>query len=557
MERFYNKVVRTVRRLPYGERAIAETRKRLPAPAKRLLRRTRHRILMRSPRSLLSRVVTPGVQNRLLGDPHVVQRLLETERAAEILNHRPPSAEHGIDWVSQVALNDPAGVVGALEMLAAKYPHVDAAVDRLAAGRPAVLSEEQVVDVFLSLAEFEQRQYWTNPRVKEAFLDYLCRDSNLAETRLQLVDRLDHLNLIEARSRVRVLNGDGESDEPVTHAIESFVGSVDPPVAADILLSLDMSEMSNLWAIESFRTSFVENLLGDEDLFRLRSLLRYDRFEDPEVRQSLFDALAGGQRYQIMTSVDETLVLPSADLGFSKAFWADRSGELSHLERFLAARPRTKPARTCFVDIGANIATHTIRALGSGSFTSAVLVEPDPRLLPILKANIALNKLDKCVTIAECAAGEKQGEVSLWCSEVNWGDNRLTGSPADGWYEVKVPVKPLDEILRVAGVKSSDVGALWIDVQGHESEVLEGARELIEAGCDLVVEFWPTVLAKEGRLESTIESLLSISERWLNLDDGEFVGRARLEEMQEIGIETGEAYFADLALVHGITELNL
>ena len=191
MERIYNKVARMVRRLPYGDRAIAAVRKYLPAPIKRLLRRTRHRMLMRSPQSILSRLVTPGVQNRLLSDPLVVQRLLETDRAAEILSHGPPSPEHGVDWLAQVALNDPAAVVGRLAQLAESYGHVDAAIDRLVAGRPAVLTEEQVVDVFLSLPEFERHAYWANPRIRAEFVDYLLHDDDAGSTRALILDRLN------------------------------------------------------------------------------------------------------------------------------------------------------------------------------------------------------------------------------------------------------------------------------------------------------------------------------------------------------------------------------
>jgi FkbM family methyltransferase len=508
-------------------------------------------MLMRSPRSILSRAVTPGVQNKLLGDPGVVERLLETQRAAELLNHAPPSKEHSVDWVTQVALNDPAGVVGALEALAVTYPHVGAAVDRLTESRPPALAEEQVVDVFLSLAEFQRREYWTNPRVRNAFLDYLCRDRNVNETRAELTDRLD---LLEASARVRVVIGEGNSAAPISHATNQLDASIDPPVAADILLSLDTEQMSSLWTIESFRTSFIENLLGEQDLFRLRTLLRSDRFEKPVVRQALFDALAGAQPYQVMTTDDEIIVLPSADLGFAKAYWADRRGELAHLDRFLAARRSARPnAGTCFVDVGANVATHSIRALRSGDFSAAVLVEPDPRLLPILKANIALNQLDDRVTIVESAAGDSEGQVSLWCSEINWGDNRLSGSSREGWYEVKVPVRTIDHILESAGVEPGEVGALWIDVQAHEAEVLAGAAEALKAGCDVVVEFWPSVLSRDGRFEATLQTLMSLSERWLDLRTGNIVGRGRLEEMQTIGIEKGDGYNADLALVRGIT----
>jgi FkbM family methyltransferase len=467
LQKTYNDLAGAVRRLPYGDQAIGAAKKHLPAPAKRLLSRTRHRMVMRSPTSMLSRAITPGVENRLLGDPAVVERLLNTERAAEIMDHRPAPSGKNVDWVAQVALNDPAGVVETLISLAAVHPHVDAALDRLTAGRAPLLTEEQVVDVFLSLDEFDRNKYWANGRIRSAFID---------------------------------------------------------------------------------------TLLDEHDLLGLRMLLQSKRFDAPGVRQALFDELAHSQKYQLSVNVDETVVIPSDDLGFGKAYWAGREQELAHLDRFLALRQAGNPSSDkYFVDVGANIATHTIRALTSGGFSSAVAVEPDPRLLPLLKANIALNQLDKRVTVAENAAGDRQGEATLWCSETNWGDNRLTGKAGDGWYEIKVPVQTVDQILDTAGVGSSDVGVLWVDVQGHESEVLDGAGGIIGNGCDIVVEFWPAVLSSEGRLSDTVDKLLAISERWIDLETGDPVDRARLQEIQEIGIAVGESYYVDLALIHSMT----
>ncbi len=481
MHKTYNEVAARVRNLPYGDRAIAATKEHLPAPVKRLLRRTRHRMVMRSPTSMLSRALTPGVQNRLLGDAVVVERLLNTERAAEIMDHRPASSGKNVDWVAQVALNDPAGVVDTLARLADAHPHVDAALERLTADRAPQLAQEQVVDVFLAMPEFERRQYWSNQRVRDAFL-------------------------------------------------------------AD--------EISELWEDASFRAAIIDGLSAEKDLRSLRTMLQSKRLDAPGVRQSLFDELAHSRRYQLLESGDETIVIPSADLGFGKAYWANRSAELSHLDRLLTMRADGDAASNkVFVDVGANIATHTIRALASGSFSSAIAVEPDPRLHPLLRANIALNLLDGRVKVADCAAGNQQGEASLWCSEVNWGDNRLSGAAGDGWYEIKVPVLTVDQIVEAAGVGPHEVGVLWIDAQGHESEVLDGAGRTIEGGCDVVVEFWPAVLSDEGRFDETVGKLLSISGHWTDLETGELVDGARLHEIQKMGLEAGESYYVDLALI--------
>ena len=75
---------------------------------------------------------------------------------------------------------------------------------------------------------------------------------------------------------------------------------------------------------------------------------------------------------------------------------------------------------------------------------------------------------------------------------------------------------------------------------------------IIENGCDIVVEFWPSVLASDGRLEDTVNKLLSISDRWLDLESGDLVDRTRFQEIGEKGIEIGDSYSHDLALVQSM-----
>jgi FkbM family methyltransferase len=500
--------------------------------------------------------MTPGIQNRLLADPAVVSRLLESDRAAEIIGHAPVSPERNIDWVAQVALNDPAGVVGVLSQLAQRYPVVDAALDRLVAGRPPALTEEQVVDVFLSLAEFERRQFWTNPRIRDAFLDFLCQDRNVAEFRAQIGKKLD---MVEVTSHLRVSVGEVGPVKPITHPVDYAELPLAEPVAADILVSLDADQLDQLWNLGSFRSSFVENLLAEEDLFQLRTLLRSKRFVDPTARQAIFDAAAGAQPLQISTVSGETVILPSADLGFSKAFWSDRAAQLLHLERYLALRKDAGRGLTdVFVDVGANIGTHTIRALRSGQFEKAVVIEPDQRLLPILRANLVINGLESRVTVVECAAGATETEVSFWRSGINWGDNRLISSEPEShevgeWTEVVVPVRTVDAIIRDVGLEATEVGVLWIDVQGQEVNVLAGASEAIHGGCDVVAEFWPSVLDDNGLSSATLDALTAITPTWTNLKDGQQVSRSQLEAIYQEGVRCGEHYDTDLAYIARLT----
>ena len=47
----------------------------------------------------------------------------------------------------------------------------------------------------------------------------------------------------------------------------------------------------------------------------------------------------------------------------------------------------------------------------------------------------------------------------------------------------------LAAIVAAGNIPLDDLGLAWIDVQGHELEVLKGARSLLQAGVPLVIEY--------------------------------------------------------------------
>lgn len=540
LETIYRRTASGVRRVPFGDRLISGTRKRLPPPVKRTLRRTQTRILMRSPRPMLSVALTPSVRNRLLADADTVQALLDSPRGREIVDHSPAPRDHGIDWVKQVVLNDPAEVVAAFEDLAVAHHHVDAALQRMASKRTGVLSSEQIIDVFLALPDEAKRAYWKDRRIRKTILDDLCSDSSLATTRAELGERIDAMS---SPGVVRIDRGDAQSPEIGSGGAEPRFG-VEVPAAADLLVEVDRLDYEQLWAIAAFRRAFIDRLTAD-DLAELKGLLSDARLSNPETRAALFDALADSRPLQIASADGEIIVLPSADIGFAKAFWADHRSELANLDRLSELKGETR--RGLFVDVGANLATHSIHALTSCGFDEALLIEPDPRLLPLLKANIALNSLDNRVRVVECAAAAEPGVMELSSSMDNWGDNRLGKITGDEWTISTVRVKTLDQILLDQGIDADHVGVLWIDAQGHEEDVLRGAPSLLSGGCDVVAEFWPAVLDSEGRLASTIDTLVGVSNTWLELSSGRTLDRDGLEEISREGIAEGESYYVDLA----------
>lgn len=150
-----------------------------------------------------------------------------------------------------------------------------------------------------------------------------------------------------------------------------------------------------------------------------------------------------------------------------------------------------------FLDIGANIGTATVSALTRQAFSNAVAIEPEPENLAMLRANIALNALHDRVRVVAAAVGAEDGAVELVVNRENPGDHRVvTGSSnAGSAHSVTVPLRSLDSMVAADEIVPSDIGLLWIDVQGLEAEVLRGASTLIDVGVPAVVEYSPEHMA--------------------------------------------------------------
>ena len=77
------------------------------------------------------------------------------------------------------------------------------------------------------------------------------------------------------------------------------------------------------------------------------------------------------------------------------------------------------------------------------------------------------------------------------------------GSAGGAWHEdrrptVRVPVRPLDDVLAEHPDDARDVRLIWLDIQGHEAQFFAGARATIGRGVPVVSEFWPYGILRSG-----------------------------------------------------------
>ncbi|AYM13053.1 FkbM family methyltransferase [Agrobacterium tumefaciens] len=160
--------------------------------------------------------------------------------------------------------------------------------------------------------------------------------------------------------------------------------------------------------------------------------------------------------------------------------------------------------RNVFVDVGANIGTHSIFAVNSG-FKKAICVEADRNNYRLLRANQILHDVDAICINHLVAASDAEGEIEIQISPFNFGDHRVghkneaqSVHGEEAWEIQVIHTKPLDDIIRSSGVDFGDLGLVWIDTQGHEGQVLSGAHGILQADAPIVTEFWPYGLERSG-----------------------------------------------------------
>ena len=195
--------------------------------------------------------------------------------------------------------------------------------------------------------------------------------------------------------------------------------------------------------------------------------------------------------------------------------------------RAILGELRERSPDTCtwrvFLDVGANSSTTSVAAITWFGLESVIAVEPDPENFRLHELNLRLNDLTERSCAHRVALSNSEGELRLL--------RRGTTPAIIGWSSpppsrdsnadvVAVPATTLDALLRNTGTDPSDIALVWMDVQGHDGQVLAESGSLLDAGTPMVVEFWPDAL----RGANGLEQLIAICARAIH--DGDRLGRA-------------------------------
>jgi FkbM family methyltransferase len=179
------------------------------------------------------------------------------------------------------------------------------------------------------------------------------------------------------------------------------------------------------------------------------------------------------------------------------------------------------------IDVGANIGTTSVYAVTLYEADHVTAIEPSPTNVKLARCNAILHDVADQITIYDGAATNFSGRVDLGLSATHLADHRVvtTGAERIGQYTpragvVSVRAVKLDEL----DLDPASIGLIWIDTQGHEGHVLDGAQELLVAGPPLMLEYAPEMLQRAGGLDLFDEVL---ARYYTHFGDGEDEFRAR------------------------------
>ncbi len=135
-----------------------------------------------------------------------------------------------------------------------------------------------------------------------------------------------------------------------------------------------------------------------------------------------------------------------------------------------------------FVDVGANIGFYTVLAARRGARVQAF--EPAAQARAVCEHNARLNGVQARTTVSRAACGAAPG-VARFTTGLDIR-NHIAGSEEPG---VDVPVTTLDDELANEG--DAEVTMLKIDAEGHDLDVLRGARGAVERLRPVIlIEIW-------------------------------------------------------------------
>jgi FkbM family methyltransferase len=203
------------------------------------------------------------------------------------------------------------------------------------------------------------------------------------------------------------------------------------------------------------------------------------------------------------------------------------------------------------VEIGGNIGTTTVAAARLPGVQRIFSFEPDPSNYEYLETNVAINHLQDKVVPMQCAVGSEVGSVFLQRSQRNRGAHQVLASGGGNESTtVEVPCTTIDQFIIDKNLEDQ-IRFIWIDVQGYEGFVLQGAKNLLaKKKVAFVVELWPHGLRECGSMDAYRRVIKESFDHFIDLSTHKKYSVSQLDEV--IAMYPARKHFSNLLLLNTI-----
>ena len=138
-----------------------------------------------------------------------------------------------------------------------------------------------------------------------------------------------------------------------------------------------------------------------------------------------------------------------------------------------------------FLDIGAHIGKWSVFVARANPEVQVYAFEPHPVTFEYLQQNVKLNRL-RNVEPVHVAVSSGRSKALFEMPRVNTEMSQVVTAPARSNCDLmQIDTLGVDDFLAERHLSPEDVGLVKVDVEGHELQVLEGMRCLLEGATDL------------------------------------------------------------------------